>query len=150
MNTKMLIATAAVTLTAALGTVSTAQADPHFGFSINFGSPGFDHGYGFDHGHGFGGWDHDRRPFEEEHFYHHPRPDYGDYNPPVFAPPPVVIHYGIGCGTGVNIVRGSGFQSVQAVDCAGPVYVYEAWKRGQIFDVSVNTRGQIIRIIPVY
>lgn len=135
MNTKMLIASAAIAVTAALGTASAAHADPHFGFSIGIGTTGFDHG-----------------PFWGDRFYH-PHPNYGFYDEQYLAPPPpppVVVNYGIGCGVGANIVRGSGFRGVQAVDCRAPVYTYEGFKRGRAFDVSVNTRGQIVQVTPLY
>ena len=46
MNTKTIIAAAAIAVTAALGTASVAQADPHGGVSIGFGFGNFGPSFG--------------------------------------------------------------------------------------------------------
>jgi len=130
MNTKLLIATAAIAATAALATATAAKADPYVGFSIGFNDfgPGFDHG--FDHG--------------GDRFWHRHDGFRRDFYP---AP---VVNYGIGCGAGANIVHYAGFNGVRPVNCVGPVYTYEAWKRGTLFDVNVSASGRIVRVTQAF
>ncbi len=151
LNTKSLIAAAAIASTVALGAAAPAQADPQIGFSFGITSGGFAPGFGpgFDHG-----FDHGRRPMfgmmdsgfeggpDPFFFQHHHRHHGWGYAAP--------ISYGISCGTGVNVVRANGFRGVQPVNCAAPVYSYQAWKRGEVFNVSVNTAGRIVAVNPLY
>ncbi len=142
MNIKTLIATAAIAASAAFAAAPAAKADPNFGFSIGFGDFGHGqddmfrhrrhHGFGHGYGNGFGNGYHDGF-------------GYGVYPTP--APVPV---YAIGCGAGANIVRNAGFRNVQAVNCAGGFYTYQAWQRGGWFRVSVNTTGRIVQVVRAF
>lgn len=49
----------------------------------------------------------------------------------------------ISCGKGGKIVRWSGFNNVNALDCSLPGYKYSAWKNGHKFVVRVNGFGNI-------
>jgi hypothetical protein len=137
MFAKSLIAAAAVASTVALGTAAPANADPHFGFSIGFGTPGYgfvDPGYGFGDS-GFGGPD----PFFYRHHHRHHGWGY-----------PAPVSYGMSCGMGANVVRANGFNGVHPVDCSAPVFGYEAWKRGGLYRVGVSMSGRIVAVNPVY
>lgn len=132
MNIKTIIATAALTAIGGLAAAPAAKADPHVGFSIGFGfaDQGFGHaGYGYDRGEDqFWG-----RRHEHRHMGYRPYPQ-------------PYANYGIGCGAGANVVRASGFDGVQVVNCAGPIYTYQAWRRGQPFRVVVSTSGRIVQV----
>lgn len=145
MFAKSIFAAAAIASTLAIGSATSAQADPHVNFSFGIGvaAPLFDGGY----------QDYGQDPYYQPHFrhrhHHHDWNDYGDqaYAPP---PPPPPMNYGISCSGGRNILRQNGFRDVQAYDCQGPVYGYQAWKRGEIYRVSVNFRGQVLSVDPIY
>lgn len=141
MFAKSVFAAAAIAAAVALGSATSAQADPHINFSFGVGVPfygsGYDSGYGPD-------------PYYQPHFRHH-RHHYQDWNDYAdLPPPPPPVAYGISCSTGRNILRQNGFRDVQAYDCQGPVYGYQAWKRGEMFRVAVNFRGQVVSVNPVY
>jgi len=147
LNAKSLIAAAALATTVALGTAAPAQADPQIGFSFGITSGGFAPGFGPGYGHEprpmYGmmesGFDGGPDPFFFQH--HHRHHGWG------YAAP---VSYGISCGTGVNVVRANGFRGVQPVNCAAPVYSYQAWKHGDMFRVSVTTSGRIVAVNPLY
>jgi len=140
MFAKSLLAAAAVASTVALGTASSAKADPHISIGLGFGFGGYVPGY-YDSGFGepdpYWGGPHWDGPFHRHHFH-----DHGWDRP--------VVSYGLSCGAAGNVLRAAGFHGVQAVDCARPVYGYEAWKRGELFRVSVNTAGRIVEVSPIY
>ncbi len=140
MLTKSLIAAAAVATTLALGSATSAQADPNvnFSFGIGVGVPGGDFS------------DNGPDPFFQPGYPHH-RFHHRHWNQWAdFPPPPRPVSYGISCGTGRDILRSQGFRNVQAYDCTAPVYGYQAWKRGDIYRVNVNFRGQIVAVDPIY
>ncbi len=139
---KSILATTAIAATVALGAASQAKADPRFNLSFGIGIPVYDGGYQND------GPD----PYFQPHFRHrHHHHDWNDDGDQAYAPPPPPpMNYGISCSTGRNILRQNGFRDVQAYDCQGPVYGYQAWKRGEIYRVSVNFRGQVLSVDPIY
>lgn len=142
MFAKSIFAAFAIAATVALGSATSAQADPHVNFSFNVGVPFYDSGYGQDSYY---------QPEFRHHRHHHQdwqNQDWNDYAD--LPPPPPPVAYGISCSTGRNIVRQHGFRNVQAFDCQGPNYGYQAWKYGEIFRVSVNFRGQITSVNPAY
>ena len=143
MFVKSIFAAAAIAATVALGSATSAQADPNVNFSFGIGVPFY--GSGYDSGYGYG-----PDPYYQPHFRHH-RHHYQDWNDYAdLPPPPPPVAYGISCSTGRNILRQNGFRDVQAYDCQGPVYGYQAWKRGEMFRVAVNFRGQVVSVNPVY
>ena len=140
---KTLLATAAIATTFALATTAPASADPSVGFSIGFGTPGYDgpdywrhhHRHHWDNG-GFGYGD-----------------GYGDgygngYG--VTYAPHYVPAYRLSCGAAGDVVRNHGFRGVRPVDCSAPVYGFRAWKHGDMFRVSVSTSGHIVGVNPIY
>ncbi len=143
LNARSLIAAAALATTVALGTAVPVQADPQIGFSFGITSgdyaPGFAHEARPMYGMMESGFDGGPDPFFFQH--HHRHHGWG------YAAP---VSYGISCGTGVNVVRANGFRGVQPVNCAAPVYSYQAWKHGDMFRVSVTTSGRIVAVNPLY
>jgi hypothetical protein len=140
MFVKSILAAAAIVSTVALGTATSAQADPNvnFSFGVGFGMPVYDAGY--------------QDQFEDPYFgrrFHHRRHFHHGWNDFADVPPPPV-HYGISCGNGREILRQRGFRNVQAYSCQGPTYGYQAWKRGEFFRVAVNFRGQIVSVQPAF
>ncbi|MDE2446108.1 MAG: hypothetical protein KGO94_08010, partial [Alphaproteobacteria bacterium] len=103
-----------------------------FGIGFGFGNP-----YGPGFGVYDGGFDGGYMPRPRRH---HRWNDYA----------PVREYSGVSCATGANIVRSSGFRGVEAYDCSAPVYSYQAWKRGEQFDIRVSARGRIISVQPTY
>ena len=140
---KSIIAAAAIAATAALGTATTAHADPTVGFSIGFGFA--DGGFMPPPPRHFGGPD----PFWDGGFHRRHRHFGWDnaYAEPYAAP---VMNYGLSCSSAGNVVRAAGFRGVQATDCSRPVYGYEAWKRGELFRVNVSMAGRIVAVEPIY
>ncbi len=138
---KTSIAAAAIAATAALGTATTAHADPTFGFSIGFGEviapPPPPHHFGGPDPFWDGGYHHRRRHFGWDGAFAEP-----------YAPP--VMSYGLSCSSASNVVRAAGFRGVQATDCSRPVYGYEAWKHGDLYRVSVSVSGRIVGVDPIY
>jgi hypothetical protein len=65
---------------------------------------------------------------------------------------PVYPAYGpskISCYQGKQTVRWSGFFKVQAIDCHGPTYRYNARKAGNFYQVTVSAwSGQIVKVKP--
>lgn len=117
MFAKTLIATAALAATLAVA-APVSQAEAKTNINLNFGV-GFG-GFG-DPGYGYG--------------Y-----GYGGYEPtPVYNP-------GISCWKGAKIVKWSGFHNVNAVDCSGGVYRYNATKGGNWYRVRVNMYGNIVGV----
>lgn len=128
MFVKSLIAVAAVA--SAVSFASTAaKADTTVSFGFGFGGFGPDYGYS-DYGYPGSYYGHRR---------HHGF--YGDVRP---------IRRGISCGTGRSIVRNAGFRRVIAYDCSAPTYGYKAWQDGELYQVKVSTRGEIISARPIY
>ncbi len=66
---------------------------------------------------------------------------YGEYYP--VAQP---YYGGISCNKGRKIVKWSGFNNVNPIDCSAPVYQYKAWKFGNPYKVKVNMDGDIIGV----
>ncbi len=152
---KSTIAAAAIAATAVLGTVTAAHADPQVGVSI---------GIGFGN---LGGYEPDQQYYPDHQYYsgdleqhyiydgedrfgdypfHHRYRHYGwqqDYSAPV-------VHYGLSCASARNVVRAAGFRGARATNCSRPVYTYQAWKRGEIYRVSVNVTGRIVSVRPIY
>ena len=56
----------------------------------------------------------------------------------------------VSCSGGANILRRAGFRRVEADDCSAPTYSYQAWRRGEEFDIQVSSRGRIISVDPAY
>jgi hypothetical protein len=129
---KIIVAAAAVVTLAGFAAVP-AKADPQITFGIGFGTGGYGPGMGFYDG----GFDRGYYP------HHRRRHHWNDYAP-------VMEYSGVSCSTGANIVRSSGFRGVEAYDCSAPVYSYQAWKRGEQFDIRVSARGRIISVQPTY
>lgn len=136
---KSLIAAAALASVVTFASGS-AKADPDIFFGIGFGS-----GSGFH------------------------RPDDGYFPPPapVYSEDPFADDYGyrprhrrhrfedtyvsrVSCSGGANILRRAGFRGVEADDCSAPTYSYQAWRRGEQFDIQVSSRGRIISVDPAY
>jgi hypothetical protein len=125
---KTLIAAAAVAATVG---VAAAEAKTNWDIQVQLGGPAYpvyDRGY-----------DYDYVPVRP----HHPRR-------------PIVVvdeveDYGMSCGEGRRLVRGSGFRNVSAFDCDGRTYGYTAWRRGEMYRVTVDAyRGNIVRVRPTY
>jgi hypothetical protein len=125
---KTLIAAAAVAATVGVA-APAAEAKTNWDIQVQLGAPvypAYDYGYDYE----------PVRP-------HHPRR-------------PVVVvddveDYGISCGEGRRLVRGSGFRNVSAFDCDGRTYGYTAWRRGEMYRVTVDSyRGNIVRVRPTY
>ena len=53
---------------------------------------------------------------------------------------------GISCHKGKKIVQWSGLHNVNAIDCSGPVYKYNARKFGNWYRVRVSVGGYIISV----
>ncbi len=124
MLTKTLLAAAAVASVVSLASTS-AKADVDINFGVGLG--GFYPGYGYNNDY-----------YPRHRRYH----DWNDYHP--------VINYGISCGAGRNVVRNAGFRNVSAYDCSAPTYGYNAWRHGDLYKVTVNSRGRITAAYPVY
>lgn len=141
---KSVVAAAAIAGAVALGSAGTANANPQVSVGIGFNL--IDSGYndGWDGGPGFYDGGYDDGP--------------GSYdNGPSWRPPhrprwdqPRPMSRGISCAQGRNIVASSGFRGVSAYSCSAPVYRYIAWKRGEQYRISVNFRGNIVSVRPVY
>jgi hypothetical protein len=128
MLVKSLIAVAAVA--SAVSFASTAaKADTTVSLGFGFGGFGPDYGYS---DYGYPGPYYGHRP-------HHGF--YGDFRP---------ARRGISCGTGRSIVRNAGFHRVVAYDCSAPTYGYKAWQDGELYQVKVSSRGDIISARPIY
>ena len=144
MFTKSLVAAAFVAGAVALGSAGAAHADPHVHFG--FGFDGWDGGYPHEPpppGYGDGGYpDEPPPPGYWGHRHRHHFHGWGGPEP--------VMSYGVSCADGRNIVAGSGFHGVAAFDCSAPVYGYTGWKHGDQFRVSVNFRGNIVDVTPIY
>ena len=119
MIVKSLIAAAAVATSLVAVAPEQARADVDWHIGVNLGHPGFYPGHGYGYGY--------------------------DYEPvhPIYAPSK------ISCHQGKKSVRWSGFRSVQAIDCHGPTYRYNARKGGTFYRVTVSAfSGQIVKVRP--
>jgi hypothetical protein len=83
--------------------------------------------------------------------------NFGHTRPP--GQPPIIIvdpintdtgHFGISCRDGRNIVKQRGFRRVHAVDCSGDTFSYEGKKHGELYEISVNMRGDIVSVDSAY
>jgi hypothetical protein len=127
---KTLIAAAAVAATVGVA-APAAEAKTNWDIQVQLGAPVYpvyDRGY-------------DYEPIRP----HHPR------RPHVIDVDIDDADYGISCGEGRRLVRGSGFRNVSAFDCDGRTYGYTAWRRGEMYRVVVDSyRGRIVRVRPTY
>jgi hypothetical protein len=83
--------------------------------------------------------------------------NFGQTRPP--RQPPIIIvdpintdtgHFGISCRDGRNIVKQRGFRRVRVVDCSGNTFSYEGKKHGELYEISVNMRGDIVSVDSAY
>jgi hypothetical protein len=122
MITKSILAAAAVAVTVAGFSASSAQAGKKFDIDINLYPS---HGYGYDVGYPI----YDDTP-------HYPR--HSD-------------KWGISCGEGKWTVRSAHFRKVNTVECVGPSFTYTGWKHGDKYRIKVSRRhGQIISVSELY
>lgn len=121
MLTNSKLAIVAVLASLGLALAAPAEAKVNVGVGIGIGVGGFYPGYGY------GG-------------VYVPGPVYA----PVYAP-----YYGISCGQARNIVKGSGFYGVTAIDCSAPSYKFIAWQGGSKYKVRVNGAGNITGVTPL-
>lgn len=56
----------------------------------------------------------------------------------------------ISCKKGAKIVRWSGFDGVNAIDCSLPGYKYTAWRYGHKFVVRVSGSGNITGVSKIF
>jgi hypothetical protein len=146
---KSLLASAALAGAVALGSAGTANADSRvtFGFGVNVDGPG----YGY-YDSGYDGGDYGDGPDWRRHRHHWREQRWGDnrWDDNGWDQPPPPRAYGISCDQGRGIVASAGFRGVSAYSCAAPVYRYIAWRHGEQFRISVNFRGNIVGVNPVY
>jgi len=69
----------------------------------------------------------------------------GYYAPGAYYEP----YYGISCNQARNIVKGSGFYKVSAIDCSAPSFRFIAWQGGNKYKVRVNGAGNITGVTPL-
>ena len=73
-------------------------------------------------------------------------PGYGYGYAPVYDP-----YFGaISCHKGKKIVKWSGYNNVQPVDCSLPGYKYTGWKWGHKYLVRVNAGGNITGVQMIF
>ncbi len=83
------------------------------------------------------------RPPHRPPFFPVPPPDY--YRP--LPPPPYYETARVSCREARNILRSEGFRRVEAVDCEGSRYQFEAVYRGRPVLVTVSSRsGRILGV----
>ena len=169
MITKSLLAAAAIVGAVAFGSAGAANADPEIHFGVGFGFDGSDPGLvGWDggypddpppppfwrhrHHHHIHGWGVPDPMVCRHHIHGWGVPDSMNCQPHIhgWGVPDPVMSYGVSCAQGRNIVADSGFHGVAAFDCSPPVYGYTGWKHGEQFRVSVNFRGDIVDVTPIY
>jgi hypothetical protein len=133
MFVKSLVAVAAVASVVSFASTA-AKADTNIDFGIDLGTGGFFPGGGY-----ADSYSGDYPGYYPHHRRHHHLREY--------AP---VMDYGVSCGMGRGIVRNAGFRNVSAYDCSAPTYGYQAWKHGELFQVNVSYRGDIVAVRPIY
>jgi hypothetical protein len=62
------------------------------------------------------------------------RPIYRDYTP-----------YRLSCRQAAREIRALGYRNITALDCSGRTYVFEASRRGRLYELEVNSRTGSIR-----
>jgi len=77
---------------------------------------------------------------------YYPGYGYGYGYAPVYDPYPGAIS----CHKGKKIVRWSGYNNVQPVDCSLPGYKYTGWKWGHKYLVRVNGGGNITGVQMIF
>ena len=51
----------------------------------------------------------------------------------------------LSCSEGERILRNRGFRDVRRIDCRGRYFVYRGWRRGNRYEVALNSRdGRVV------
>ncbi len=128
MLNKSLVAAAAVALTVAGLSATSAQAGTKVHVDVGLGLYGVGYGHGYpvydDYDYGYGG-----------HHSHH-----GGGG-----------SWGVSCGEAKWEVKNANFHKVKTLDCSGKTFTFSGWKHGDKYRIKVGRKhGQIISVSEVY